>query len=1396
MGGTMSAMVDSSHHDTPDGIAWVAGPDGYGLALSDTGLQCRNPKGRVLKRTPKHIADSEIGRRLERLRAWLAEHETECRRLVRKWTRGSWPVPVALLGRLWPDPTWQRVLKDAAVRACDERPLDPPLEVSGLLREIDGTGRVGVLTLDAETAWLETSHLVFPHPRHLTDLEEVRDLAVDLGIEPGTDQLVRSDRPLESYNAERLGAERHRTWRRGHLLGALIAPAGVDTALSVDADGHPAEQAVRARTYRHPALGGRPVVRLSSDTEAPAADLRAERVGCAPAVPGPPVSAARRPALLGYPAWAVVHDPDRADVALRAFDLYAGAREEAAAKPGRAFDTLRAFARHRLPFSHLPAFWAQARQVFADIGNHHWAGQCRRAVQESLADAGMAGDLELRRALLREGLDDLDAFCAVLAEHEGPEAAYEEFRSRALRGFYNENSLFRDLNRFAKAAGKDPAEEKVRNLGEFFAGGGSSGSDSFWKQHRTAIVRLARTDDAFLRKLVLGDDMWLTHAQSNGVLQRLLADEAVARRLRGGVLDPPSSVTEWLGDRLVKERARGAHASPALLELLAFFAPTLIAEDEGLRLAPADDDPVDPNALDIALEHRIPLARPVAGFSLTEWYRSGEEARRPLAHVAADPRCTAVLEREIGAFEDAPEPATERGYRRRTPPPFKRDRLLDFPALAPIVTRLHPELAPKAPAPANEDTKAAETAKGAEEPAVAAAVEETPAPPSATDSLLMRALSGLHLHAPDKSRDPGDQDSTLRSLRSTAARLRGEEAPPEDLDRPALHWALLIERIGAVALRAASPATPPDQRAALIEFLRAWAELPFAADPARGWQYGALDRAFTDPPDAVVLHLGGYGGHYSTFGPGSDQVLWFVRPAPESGAADPLGEDVVFVRDIAPGWGGAEQITAFCDELARRGPIRWGIPARAAAERLADRLEITPSAATLVLNGFPSTTERGKPLDDHQRRALKAKVRETTGAQTFLARLDSGQRLRLAAAVPPGDPARLWAKDGPDDAVERVEAVWRGEGLPSDRVDIATTLTSPGYVSVYRLAVLQSPRRSDGLTRDPDSTIQLTGSRPELPSSWLRSNLEALVQLLPWAATRLPVGHPAARELPAVLGLLRERLRHPDLVLKIGWTTLARRQKENNRIAEEVFGPDTLRGGNLAVYDDGVFVVGVHPRYPSEFLFRPARLTERWDEPDIAMKRRLLTESYGDFAEQWAFLELLFSDGYTRLAERAVDTPVPEGHHEADPARSAPDLVVEVGGTLGVGADAAALYLQLAALTDPTDANVRAWNGWTPERHEQARRELLGTGAVVVQPEREVEADLAVEGRTTVLPGGLTRVRGVHPYRDWVMEEGKRGLYPSIEDFKNRGVSPLAPGLVHRPLHEMFDLAWRRTRDD
>ena len=73
--------------------------------------------------------------------------------------------------------------------------------------------------------------------------------------------------------------------------------------------------------------------------------------------------------------------------------------------------------------------------------------------------------------------------------------------------------------------------------------------------------------------------------------------------------------------------------------------------------------------------------------------------------------------------------------------------------------------------------------------------------------------------------------------------------------------------------------------------------------------------------------------------------------------------------------------------------------------------------------------------------------------------------------------------------------------------------------------------------------------------------------------------------------------------------------------------------------------------------------------------------------------------------------PAGEPH---DPLVSAPEIVAEVANRFAVSTDSARYFLQVLALADPTDAHVRAWNGWRKSQLDKAAAPLVVQGLLVL----------------------------------------------------------------------------------
>ena len=171
------------------GVSWIPADKDYALAMIDGKIVGRNPKGAKLSSVPPWLKESELAQQLSSLKDWLAEHEKQSLGAVELWMLRSLPVPRDVLAAIWPDPAWQSILMNAVV--CSVKKGEISQTEAGFLRSIDERKGVGVVDLDGETQWLKVDAIAIPHPILLTEMNDFRQLSIELGIQQKLDQLFR-----------------------------------------------------------------------------------------------------------------------------------------------------------------------------------------------------------------------------------------------------------------------------------------------------------------------------------------------------------------------------------------------------------------------------------------------------------------------------------------------------------------------------------------------------------------------------------------------------------------------------------------------------------------------------------------------------------------------------------------------------------------------------------------------------------------------------------------------------------------------------------------------------------------------------------------------------------------------------------------------------------------------------------------------------------------------------------------------------------------------------------------------------------------------------------------------------------------------------------------------------
>ena len=132
-----------------------------------------------------------------------------------------------------------------------------------------------------------------------------------------------------------------------------------------------------------------------------------------------------------------------------------------------------------------------------------------------------------------------------------------------------------------------------------------------------------------------------------------------------------------------------------------------------------------------------------------------------------------------------------------------------------------------------------------------------------------------------------------------------------------------------------------------------------------------------------------------------------------------------------------------------------------------------------------------------------------------------------------------------------------------------------------------------------------------------------------------------------------------------------------------------------------------------------------------------------------------------------------------DPRVSAPAVVAEVRRELGLSEPAAVYFLQLLVLVDPTDTNVKTWNGWKKKQLDEARAELIAHDLVV-------EGKRTGAGRTVFLPGAWWEAQsGSMPVEAW-----KSNFY--LIRYRERCESTVRWCPPTEPFDQLFQTVWGR----
>ncbi|GLX50564.1 hypothetical protein Shyhy01_35140 [Streptomyces hygroscopicus subsp. hygroscopicus] len=575
-------------------------------------------------------------------------------------------------------------------------------------------------------------------------------------------------------------------------------------------------------------------------------------------------------------------------------------------------------------------------------------------------------------------------------------------------------------------------------------------------------------------------------------------------------------------------------------------------------------------------------------------------------------------------------------------------------------------------------------------------------------------------------------------------------------------WPPVLGMLRALAYRAASPALTDVQREPLLLLFDALAEGPLAGAG------GTLRQmVLSEPHDKqqragqvlrragrTVVILG-----CQNVDTQRDRVGWLALDHDPSGAFGAvahftLDHEVRYDTTIA-----AEDLAALVRLVREKGAAPWTAGAPEALVT-ATGGGLGPVQAAVLLAGQP------QDLAAEGLAVMGLKSRQGELGDALLRGLGTEARTALLGALLPCDPSDLWTT-GPD--TEAAGRVWaeRLGALVRVPEDIRTELTG---LPVGDAEEVLNPSRTPWLSRTtvlrPDKDGNLVPADPAaVPSG---RDLVNAVDGLAALAYGLPHGHPLRSALPAGLAAVRRRLTDPELILGLG---VEQTEKGTPTAAalRKAYGLPATGGADAHGLTRVGEAIVLRPWYQDveTVLIRPAGL----DGPDDAVFG-LLAGLVGPYRGRGLeAVRTLLGEELGRAVAFGAET---SAGYAQDPAVSVPALVAEVAEAHGLGEDAAALYLQLLALPDPTDRNCARWTGWRPARLKRARAELAATDLVV-------EAKRPRAGRTLFLPCGWRDLKSpALPVETW-----KEGLYP---------VPPHQRAVPLLPVPELFARAWARVR--
>jgi hypothetical protein len=507
---------------------------------------------------------------------------------------------------------------------------------------------------------------------------------------------------------------------------------------------------------------------------------------------------------------------------------------------------------------------------------------------------------------------------------------------------------------------------------------------------------------------------------------------------------------------------------------------------------------------------------------------------------------------------------------------------------------------------------------------------------------------------------------------------------------------------------------------------------------------------------------------------GSD---WMIERSTDGTFRIPKGHKVTSDKRLSRG-PGAQFIRAW---LALEDKVAPWDPA--VAERLAEKTGLSRAEAVLLAAGLPNIGDYSRDfLGKERREQLNLKVTEADPARGAFRELDSDDLDQIFAVAIGDDPASVLTPLVPDASgscfADRLADAWIAKygkrvEMPAELLEAAQKDLDLGRDLHRTLSAIHAPESVSNLQVVERSLPDVMWNRPAGHQAFTHDHGSRLMLTIAWVSYATAVGDRAREKIPELYAKMRKVLEDPKHLWPLG--SMYSEHKERKDLFDVLKGiggdkvtlvqddDDACEDGR----DDGALVAGI---YGHRLIagFRPARV-KRWDAASFLAVRKAIGDDDDDAFE---IARALLSDSFAQLVARLVETKVEKGRFEANPLHSAAKTVTAVKKEHGISEDAAALYLQLLALAEPTDRAVRRFNEWTPKQHQAAQAELVKK-KLVSEGKRERA------GREVFLPGGWGKSSG----KDLPMEDWKKPFYEA----------KIGRNLPTEPLHALYARAWKRV---